>query len=184
MRISKQQSLAGLAIVVFLIGAATWAVNHRASIADDPETKKPGGVATNAPAGERLKTLLRERRDLAEAQFEVWQKGEIQWKESLERTRKAIGPGGTGDRNMIANVEMHQNYYDKARAEVNDWVQRLLAAELDLSENRAARLAAYERHLLRMKKLEGFDKWPDEIAANSKYHRLNAEVLLERAKND
>ena len=104
MRISKQQSLAALAIAVSLASAATWAANYRTSAADDPDTKKLPAIPAKAPAGEKLKTLLQERRDLAEAQFEVWQKGEMQWKDSLERTRKAIGPGGTGDRNMIANV--------------------------------------------------------------------------------
>ena len=86
--------------------------------------------------------------------------------------------------NVIANLHMQQDYYDRALAQVNDWAQRLLAAELDLSENRAGRVAAYERHLARMKKLEASDKRPVEVAATSKFHRLSAEVLLERAKND
>jgi hypothetical protein len=72
MRMSKQQSLVALAIVVLLIGAATWVTNYRTSAADDPDTKKLPAIPAKAPAGEKLKALLQERRDLAEAQFALW----------------------------------------------------------------------------------------------------------------
>ena len=184
MLMSKRKTAVAFIVLVGLISAGAAARTYSVWAAEEPDAKKAVAVPAKVPAGERLKGLLQERRDLAASQFELWQKGELQWKESLDKTRQAFGLGGTGDRDVIANLHMLQDYYDKARAEVNEWAQRLLMAELDLCENRAARLAAYERHLVRMKKLEASDKRVDEVAAVSKFHRLSAEVLLERAKND
>jgi hypothetical protein len=62
-----------------------------------------------------------------------------------------------------------------------------LKAELEMSEKLADRVKAYESHLLRMKELEGLykDKIKGGLAADvatAEFYRLDAEVMLERAK--
>jgi hypothetical protein len=62
---------------------------------------------------------------------------------------------------------------------------------LELSDKKADRVAAYKAHLQRMKELE--DEVKKEVegfkgsegvtdVAESKFHRLEAEIMLERAK--
>src|SRR5687768_5097230 len=118
MLMSKRKTAVAILFVAGLVAAGAVARICNVWAGEEPDAKKAVVAPAKTPAGERLKSLLQERRDLAAAQFEWWQKGELQWKESLDKTRQAIGPGGTGDRDVIANLHMHQDYYDRALAQV------------------------------------------------------------------
>ena len=138
--------------------------------------------AEAAPAAEKkadkMKTLLEQRRDFAKDAFEAWLKGAVSYRESANEMRRRIGPGGTGDRNVIAALQAASMQASNTQDAVYRWAQRLLAAELDLSDKVSDRVATYERHSKRMKQLEKV--FPED--AESKFHSLDAEVLLERAK--
>jgi RNA polymerase sigma factor (sigma-70 family) len=152
-----------------------------------PEKKAAKEPAAGAPKGDRMNALLKERRDYARAQFEIWEKASRERMQAVGRVRERIGPGGTGDRNVIAEQHMTIAEFDKSCDQVFVWAQRLLESEVALSGNeKAARIAAYETHLTRMKAVEerlGKPEYANWVPATSaKYHRLDAEVLLERAK--
>src|SRR5262249_39055304 len=66
---------------------------------------------------------------------------------------------------------------------------RLLVAQRELTDNKADQLAAYEAHLKRMKEIEKISKALFDAGRISRiqfspvrYHRLEAEIWLERAK--
>src|SRR5262249_14261000 len=68
--------------------------------------------------------------------------------------------------------------------------QRLLASKLALSETKAERAGAYEAHWRRLKRIEAVNlaryragRIPVQDYANTKYHRLEPEVLFSKAKN-
>ena len=134
-----------------------------------------------------MNALLKERRDYARAQFEIWEKASRERMQAVGRVRERIGPAGTGDRNLRDEQHMAIAEFEKSCDQLFVWAQRLLESEVALSGNeKAARIVAYETHLTRMKAVEerlGKPEYANWVPATSaKYYRLDAEVLLERAK--
>jgi hypothetical protein len=173
MPMSKSKTAKALLLVVSLIGAGVTLVEFHVYAGDKPAPSSPD---TKEP--EKLKTLLKQRLEFAKESFDAHQKGALTWKDSAERARARIGPGGTGDRSLINDLRAANVEASMARDALYRWAQRLLEAELDMSDKVADRVIVYKGHLVRMKKLE--DLFKDE--GEAKFHRLDAEVLLERAK--
>jgi RNA polymerase sigma factor (sigma-70 family) len=111
-----------------------------------------------AKANDKLNALLKERQDTAKAEWE-------------DRNQQFIAGQGT-----------FSFLYDAGR--------RWLDSQLDMTDKQSDRVAALEAHLQRMKELEkvqqarfdaGRIATPD--LAQAKYYRLEAEIMLERAKS-
>ncbi|QJW93602.1 RNA polymerase sigma factor [Frigoriglobus tundricola] len=154
-----------------------------------PEEKAAKGPAAEAPKGDRLKALLKERRDYARDQFEIWEKASRERMQTVDQKRERIGSAGTNDTNLITDYRLAIAEFEKSCDQLFVWARYLLESEVALSGNeRAARIAAYEVHLARIKAVEKrlgkpeYGNWVPATAA--KYHRLDAEVLLERCKAD
>lgn len=153
-----------------------------------PEKKAAKEPAAGAPKGERMNALLKERRDYARAQFEIWEKASRERMQVVGKVRERIAAtGGTSDRNVRDEQNMAIAQFEQSCDQLFVWAQRLLESELALSGNeKAARIVAYETHLARMKAVEerlGKPEYANWVPATSvKYYRLDAEVLLERAK--
>jgi hypothetical protein len=152
-----------------------------------PEKKAAKEPAAGAQKGDRMNALLKERRDYARDQFEIWEKASREHMQSVRTVRERIGSAGTGDRNLRDELNMAIAAFDKSYDQLFVWAQRLLESELALSGNeKAAQIAAFETYLTRMKAVDerlGKPEYANWVPATSaKYYRLDAEVLLERAK--
>jgi len=153
-----------------------------------PAKKAAKEPAAGAQKGDRMSALLRERRDYAGAQFEIWEKASRERMQVVGTVRERIAAtGGTSDRNLRDEQNMAIAQFEQSCDQLFVWAQRLLESEVALSGNeKAARIVAYETHLTRMKAVEErlgkpeYGNWTP--ATTAKYHRLDAEVLLERAK--
>jgi hypothetical protein len=148
-------------------------------------------IAAAVPAGaardeEKLKDLLVQRRTLAQHEFDIWKKAVVECKETYDSTRARIGTAGTGDRNLILDVERQSARVALSRDELIQWTLHLHTAELDLAERRAERSAACETHVKRMKEVESlFEKGAEVFShgvAAAKFQRLSAEIQLERTR--
>jgi hypothetical protein len=185
----RSNIVVGLVLVVSVIGASAALVNYRAW-ADE----KPGKDAPPRPAeaqnGEKLKALLLERRAFAKQQFDSSRQHAIESLKEIAALSKGVSRSGHVSPEIISQ-------FHRARVRVLDaqklyrWSQRLLTAELELSDKKADRVAAYEAHLKRMKEVEDVIKMEVEGVKGSegvadevegKFHRLEAEIMLERAK--
>lgn len=156
-------------LVVSLVSAGAALAALRAHAGQEP------GAVQKA---ETLEALLKQRRDFAKEMFDAHRKGALARRNTIDRLREQIGPSGTGDRNLILDMHIGNLEATSAQDQVYRWAQRLLTTEVDISDTLVGRVAAYEGHLLRMKELEtAFKQHPE-----AKYHRLEAEVLLQRAK--
>jgi hypothetical protein len=172
-----------------LVGFAAWAAEQAAKTA-------PGPAETGN--GKKLKALLMERRASAKERFD-WSKGHAfdaraAEGKGRERERQARGrrlppelrDPGTPDFGALLQVLVLDTA--DSQAQLYQWARRLLIAEEELSDNKAERVAAYEAHLQRMKEVEDFfkkqagDDETDRFAAEAKFHRLEAEIMLERAR--
>jgi tetratricopeptide (TPR) repeat protein len=134
---------------------------------------------------ETLKAALKARREVAQKEFDLRRQAVVEFdRKSIERREPGpfSNPGSTGSvgapPDTCRDEEMLYN-----------WALRLLKADLELSDQPADRVKAYESHLLRMKELEEFymskkkQGWIREAdVATAEYYRLDAEVMLERAK--
>ena len=135
-----------------------------------------------------MNALLKERRDYARAQFEIWEKASRERMQVVGTVRERIAAtGGTSDRNLRDEQNMAIAQFEQSCDQLFVWAQRLLESEVALGGNeKAARLAAYETHLTRMKAVEerlGKPEYANWVPATSaKYYRLDAEVLLERVR--
>jgi hypothetical protein len=115
-------------------------------------------AAPQRPAdADKLKSLLAARADVARKEFD---------------TRKQLLP-------------RRQN----TAAHLSESAHRLLKAELETSNTASARTAAYEAHLRRMKEFDEIAKrmvaagtLTKTDASIAEYDRLDAEIMLERAK--
>jgi hypothetical protein len=184
----RSKIVVGLVLVVSAIGAAVALVNYRAW-ADE----KPGKDAPQRPGqaqnGEKLKALLQERRAFAKQQFNSARRHAIETLKEFASLSKGARLSGHVAPEIVSQ-------FHRARFRVLDgqklhrWAQRLLTAELELSDKKADRVAAYEAHLQRVKEME--DELKKEIeevggegvadVAEVKFYRLEAEIMLERAK--
>jgi RNA polymerase sigma factor (sigma-70 family) len=189
MLMSKLKTAVAVLLVVGLIGAGVAAAGYRAWAGQKPDKKDAAPAAPAAQnEGGKLKALMKERRDLAASQFEAWKNGVERWTDAVELSRGRIGPGGTGDRLLMGDWDRTAATLARSWASAYEWADRLLKSELELADKDADRVAAHEAHLKRMKELEEFCKKrtkqgePKEHAALAEFHRLDAEIMLERAK--
>jgi hypothetical protein len=183
------KKVVGLVLVVSVIGAAAALVNYRAR-ADEKPGKDAPPRPPEAQNGEKLKALLRERRAFTKQQFDSSRRHAIERLKEYVSLRKAVG------RSIYASSEITSQFH-RSRIRVLDaerlfrWAQRLLTAELELSDKKADRVAAYEAHLQRFKEMEvefkrevGEVEGSEGIAnlAEGRFYLLEAEIMLERAK--
>jgi hypothetical protein len=189
MSMLKSKKVVGLALLVSVIGAAVVLVNYRAR-ADEKAGKDAAPRLAEAQNGEKLKALLLERRAVAKQQFDSSRR------HALERLKEFVALWKAVGQSIHMSPEIISQFH-RARIRVLDaeklfrWAQRLLTAELELSDKKADRVAAYEAHLQRFKDLEdefkrqveGFEG-SEGIAdvAEGRFYRLEAEIMLERAK--
>jgi hypothetical protein len=194
MLMSKLKTAAALALVVSLLGGGAALVSYRAW-ADEKPAKKAAPVPAEAQNGEKLKALLRERRAFAKQQFDSSRRYATEsLKEfvSLSKSAERLGRlPAQGAQDIITQSQRARIRLLDAQ-KLSRWAQRLLTAELELSDKKADRVAVYEAHLKRMKEVE--DEFKKEVegvkggegvadlAAEVKFHRLEAEILLEREK--
>jgi hypothetical protein len=152
-------------------------------------------VPAEAQNGEKLKALLRERQAFAKQQFDASRRYATEsLKEfvSLSKAAERLGRlPAQGAQDIITQSQRARIRLLDAQ-KLSRWAQRLLTAELELSDKKADRVAAYEAHLKRMKEVE--DEFKKEVegvkggegvadlAAEVKFHRLEAEIILEREK--
>jgi len=152
-------------------------------------------VPAEAQNGDKLKALLRERRAFAKQQFDSSRRYATEsLKEfvSLSKSAERLGRlPAQGAQDIITQSQRARIRLLDAQ-KLSRWAQRLLTAELELSDKKADRVAAYEAHLKRMKEVE--DEFKKEVegvkggegvadlAAEAKFHRLEAEIMLERAR--
>jgi len=164
-----------------IIGAGALLVNDRAW-AQERSAKNAAPKPARAQNGEKLTALLEERRTFTKGQFESWKAEAIRLNDEAEEEQSK--PGSSTAR--AGREEPGLPLYVFARNQLYLWARRLLTAELELRDKKADQVAAYEAHLLRMKELEGaFKKGANadkDALAEAKFHRLEAEIMLERAK--
>jgi hypothetical protein len=185
----RWKMILGLVLVVSVIAVAAALGNFRAR-ADEKSAKEAPPKGAEAQNGEKLKALLLERRAFAKQQFDSSRRHAIERLKEYVSLSKAVG------RSIHMSQEITSHFH-RARIRVVDaqklfgWAERLLTAELELSDKKADRVAAYEAHLQRIKELEEeFHKEAEGVeggegiadVAEGKFHRLEAEIMLERAK--
>ena len=152
-------------------------------------------MPAEAQNGDKLKALLQERRAFAKQQFDASRRYATEsLKEfvSLSKSAERLGRlPAQGAQDIITQSQRARIRLLDAQ-KLSRWAQRLLTAELELSDKKADRVAVYEAHLKRMKEVE--DEFKKEVegvkggegvadlAAEAKFHRLEAEILLEREK--
>jgi tetratricopeptide (TPR) repeat protein len=129
---------------------------------------------------EKLQLLLKQRQVMANKEFDSWQQ-----LISDHASRSSNEFHATGGVPIYSDGAIAAAREGLIRSQVNLylWAQRLLTVELEVCDNKTARVAAYEAHLLRMKKVEGYVRGkyaPAETEAG--FHRLEAEIMLEREK--
>jgi hypothetical protein len=182
---SRFKTVMALVLAVGVIGTGAALVNYSAW-ADEKPAKNPAPPLAEAENGEKLNALLKERRAFAKKQFDSWKKSAFQLRED-EKKRPRLArnlkepPGWV----YVESLEVFN-----AQGHIYLWAQRLLTAELELGDKKAHRLAAYKAHLLRMREVEDFykkgvkenEEKSNPYSAEAKFHRLNAEIMLERAK--
>jgi hypothetical protein len=190
----RSKMVVGLVLVASVIGATTALINYRAWAEEKPGKNAPPRPA-EAQNGGKLKALLQERRAFAKQQFDSSRRYATEsLKEfiSLSKTAERLGRlPAQGAQDIITQSQRARIRLLDAQ-KLSRWAQRLLTAELELSDKKADRLAAYEAHLKRMKEVE--DEFKKEVEgvkggegvadldAEVKFHRLEAEIMLERAK--
>jgi hypothetical protein len=185
----KSKKVVGLVLVVNVIGTAAALVSYRAWADEKPGKDAPPRPA-EAQKGEKLKALLQEKRAVAKQQFDSSRR------HALERLKEYVSLSKGVGQSIHMSPEIISQFH-RARIRVLDaqklfrWAERLLTAELELSDKKADRVAAYEAHLQRFKELE--DEFKREVAglegsegiadvAEGRFYRLEAEIMLERAK--
>jgi hypothetical protein len=189
MLMSKLETGVALVLMVSVIGTGAALINYRAW-ADEKSAKNAPPKPAEAQDGEKLKALLKERRAFAKGEFDSWKRDAVSYVNYLtdldQEAALRRGPQPRGDSAALEHLRVFN-----AQLHLYQWSQRLLTAELELSDKKADRVAAYEVHLLRMKELEDVFKKAAERAkagayaaayAEAKFHRLEAEIMLERAK--
>jgi hypothetical protein len=167
-------------LVVSLIGIGA-AVGICSAWAGEEPAKKTPPVPPEAQNGEKLEALLKERRAFAKRKFDDWKKAAFS-----ERANADMGGfERKGGRKIGPDIDIRL-YALRAEDQLYQWAQRLLTAELELSDKKADRVAACEAHLLRMKEVEDFfkkcAKKDEAYAGEAVFHRLDAEIMLERTK--
>jgi hypothetical protein len=177
--------------VVSVIGAAVVLVSFRARADEKPGKDAPRKPA-EAQSGEKLKALLQERRAFAKQQFDSSRRDASEVLKAfafLKDKADQLGQARTEeDKRIISQLQMARLLLPNAQQQLYRWAQRLLAAELERSDKKADRVAAYEAHLQRMKEVEdeikkGVKGGEDVVeVTEGKFHRLEAEIMLERAK--
>jgi hypothetical protein len=186
----------GLALVAGVIAVAMALENYRARAEEKPAKEAPPR-GTEEQKGEKLKALLQERQVFAKQQFNFWRENastslkDLKDLESIEKSEKE-GPRrlfpSPAERDRITKLHASRSRVPDEQSHLYQWAYRLLQADLDLCNNKAKRVSAYEAHLQRMKEME--DEFKKGVVENkgvpdlteSKFHRLEAEILLERAK--
>jgi RNA polymerase sigma factor (sigma-70 family) len=144
-----------LAAAVFASGAGVLALRLRG--AEPPAPKNQDPPAPAAKAADRQRELTQALAEAAKEQYEA------RWKEYLA--------GRTASDFLLP------------------WSAHWLNAQLALSETKADRLAAYQAHFERMKAVEEVAKAKFDAGSiavtqytQTRYHRLEAELWLEKAK--
>jgi tetratricopeptide (TPR) repeat protein len=149
---------------------------------DDAE----GRAMLHKARGDKLTAVLKERLTLTQKRFESWKKEMVELVAEQERNRdpyENVGgliiihpPEVTAARERLALS------ITRAQTQLYLWAERLLTAELELCDQKTARVAAYEAHLLRMQKAQDELKSRSVDAHEAAFRRLEAEIRLEREK--
>jgi hypothetical protein len=195
------KTVRALAVVFTVIGAQAALVTQAAQADEKPKKEAPPdpGQAQNS---EKLNALLKERRDLAKSEFESCRKALLGQSDGPAKPAKVLSLA-----ELRKWLEEGPDVYDarvsEAQRHLYEWAQRILTAELESSDKKADRLAAYEAHLSRMKAVEDelkkeyesrIKSWEDlskkryeggkdnVYTTEARYHRLEAEIMLEREK--
>lgn len=188
MLVSRFKTVLTLVLAVSAVGAGVALVSDRVSADEKPAQKAPT-APSEAQNGEKLKALLTERRTSAEEQFNAWQKkvtGVL--RRNNERQARFPPAAAAANRQVSLELSLDSLRLSDAQAHLYLWAKRLLNAELELCDKQAERVAAYERYLIRVKasekvfKEEAKNAEADVYVAAAKFHRLDAEIMLERAK--
>jgi hypothetical protein len=154
-------------------------------------------VQADGPGRQRLNVLLKEEQALAKEQVESWKGRTL---DSLNgfasRSKRNLGRvlRKRELEALVRQLELDPTTVSASQRQVYLWAQRLLRAEAEAADTKAHRIAAYKAHLLRMNELEeqtfkGVDdlaaRYKDQAkiyAAEAKFHRIEAEIMLEREK--
>jgi hypothetical protein len=190
----RSKLVVALVLMVSVIGATAALVNSRAWADEKPGKDAPPGPA-EAQKGEKLTALLQERRAFAKQQFDSSRRYVTESLKEFVSLSKAAERLGQAPPQRAQDLITR---FQSARIRLLDtqklyrWAQRLLTAELELSDKKGDRVTAYEAHLQRMKEVEDEIKKEVEgvkgsegvgdVADEGKFHRLEAEILVERAK--
>jgi hypothetical protein len=186
-------TVVALVLLASVLAAWTSPVNERVC-ADEKSGQKARQAEPRTQNRGKLKALLTEQREFAKGQFAAWKNRAISYLTARKRAReRAADPFAGGTAAEAALAEERRLQLDPLRASglqlhLYQWSQRLLTAELELADKQADRVAVHEAHVLRMKEMEeafkeGVKKGqPDVSAAEAAFHRLRAQVMLEREK--
>ena len=174
---SRNMIVAASFLAALAVGSGLWTYHTLAAAV-------PAGAERD---GEKLKDLLVQRRTLAQHEFDTWKKAFVQCQEALDSTR-ARRPSGFGDQNSMLDLERASARVAKSHDELIQWTLHLHTAELELAQRRAERIAAWETHAKRMKEVEalfeqGAQGYTHDVAV-AKFHRLSAEIQLERTRTE
>ncbi len=167
----KMASIFGL-VLTAIIGTGAGAYYLHAQAPANPEAPLERPIEAAAPAKnpldkteERLQKLLKERQ----------QRAEEEWKRAWDLYRAGANEPSIGN-----PVTLHLLF---------DASKHLLKAELELSNKKAERLAAREKHLKNVKEIVDITERQYKVGAISKralasaqYEQLDAEIELEREK--
>jgi len=202
----KLKKVMTFALLVGMVGAAA-ALIYSGAWADEKLEKKASPAPAEARNGDKLITLHKQQQALAKGQFESWKGQALQaLKDFAPLSDASPSPFSSGSTPGITPQQAQESQRLKkridqvrvadAQAHLYQWAHRLLAVEMEL--NKADRAAVYSAHLLRMKNLEDefkkaveppskefVQKHTEEIkvfAAEAEFHRLEAEILLERER--
>ena len=188
MLMARLKPVVVLVLVASVFGTGVALFKDRAW-ADEKPAKKASPVQPQAQNRKKLNVLLKERRAFAKEQCEVWTRKAIGYLEDAASRRRPRGRAANvldpdGEKANNLQLELNPLRVSDAQVHLYQWAQRLLTAELDLSDKQADRVAAYEAHVLRMKEVEDdFNKRVEKgnvYAAEATFHRLEAEIMLER----
>jgi hypothetical protein len=201
MLVRRLTTVVALVLLVSVIGDGAFLIYKR-SWADEKPAKKAPPAEPVAQNQVKLKALLTERRKVAKRQLDAWKNRAISYladarAEKLQKEKKLKGVNA----NPLEGKEirlwslMNPLHVSDIQLHLYQWAQRLLTAELELADKQADRVAVYEAHVLRLKELEeefkkmeqAFKKEDKEgqlnvYSAEAAFHRLQAQIMLEREK--